>query len=59
MKISILFWFEFSNSLDPSSSAFTGATSHRPANSSASGVNTKVMDQMYSIKQNKAVLMQY
>lgn len=59
MKISILFWFEFSNSLDPSSPAFTGATSHRPANSSASGVNTKAMDQMYSIKQNKAVLMQY
>lgn len=59
MKISILFWLEFSNSVDPSSPAFTGAISHRPANSSATGVNTKVMDQMYSIKQSKAVLMQY
>lgn len=59
MKIRILFSFEFSNSVDPSSPAFTGAISHSSANSSATGVNTKVMDQMYSRKQNKAVLMQY
>lgn len=57
MKIHILFWFDFSNSVDPSSPAFTGAISHMPANSSSTGVNTKVMDQMYSRK-SKAVLMQ-
>jgi len=59
VKIRILFCFEFSNSVNPSSPAFTGAISHRPASSPATGVNTKVMDQMYSIKQSKAVLMQY
>lgn len=58
MKMYILFWFEFCNSVDHSNPAFTGAISHRPANSSTTGVNTKVMDQMYSRKQTKAVLMQ-
>lgn len=59
LKIHILFWFEFSNSVDPSSPAFTGAISRRPANSSATAVNTRLVDQRYGIKQIKAVLMQY
>lgn len=58
MKINILFLFKFSNSVDRSSPAFTGAISHRPANSSATGVNTNVMDQMYRRKQTQVVLMQ-
>lgn len=58
LKIHILFSFEFSNSVDPSSPAFTGAISRRLANSSATAVNTKLVDQRYSVKQMKAVVMQ-